>query len=174
MTAPKSARLEILNAEIARLREHLSALERERVDVEGLLSRLQHERDDLLHKEAAAHVFPHAPVTLKSSLAAKQALLRRLFRGREDVYPVRWESAKTGKAGYQPACRHEWVRGVCLKPRIKCSACPHRELMPLTDATIAAHLDGKLTIDAARRIRQPHRLAVPEKSTPAGQQPLYR
>jgi len=33
----------------------------------------------------------------------KIALFRRLFRGREDVYPQRWESAK-GTSGYSPAC----------------------------------------------------------------------
>jgi len=35
---------------------------------------------------------------------AKIALFRALFRGREDVYPRRFESRKTGKSGYQPAC----------------------------------------------------------------------
>lgn len=33
----------------------------------------------------------------------KVALFRSLFRGREDIYPVRWESKK-GRAGYSPAC----------------------------------------------------------------------
>lgn len=48
----------------------------------------------------------------------KVALLRRLFRGRADVYPVRWESKSTGKSGYAPACANEWRAGVCEKPRI--------------------------------------------------------
>ncbi|WP_432257959.1 TOTE conflict system archaeo-eukaryotic primase domain-containing protein [Cupriavidus sp. TMH.W2] len=30
------------------------------------------------------------------------ALFRRLFRGRTDAYPIRWESKSTGKAGYAP------------------------------------------------------------------------
>lgn len=38
----------------------------------------------------------------------KVALFMRLFRGRSDVYPVRWESKKTGKSGYSPACVNEW------------------------------------------------------------------
>ena len=37
----------------------------------------------------------------------KVALFLRLFRGRTDVYPVRWES-KAGKTGYSPACANEW------------------------------------------------------------------
>src|SRR5215831_625269 len=62
----------------------------------------------------------------RSPPEAKIALFRALFRGREDVYPRRFESRRTGKTGYQPACANEWVRGVCDKPRIKCSDCPHQ------------------------------------------------
>jgi hypothetical protein len=61
----------------------------------------------------------------RSSPEAKIALFRALFRGREDVYPRRCESRKTGKTGYQPACANEWIQGVCEKPRIKCTDCPH-------------------------------------------------
>lgn len=57
----------------------------------------------------------------------KIALFRRLFRGRTDVYPVRWES-KAGKSGYAPACANEWRAGFCEKPRIKCSDCGNRLL----------------------------------------------
>ena len=42
-----------------------------------------------------------------STPAAKIALFRSLFRGREDVYPRRFESHKTGKSGYSPACANE-------------------------------------------------------------------
>ena len=38
-------------------------------------------------------------VTMNSSTAAKIALFRSLFRGREDVFPRRWDNAKTGKIG---------------------------------------------------------------------------
>ena len=45
-----------------------------------------------------------------SSSQSKIALFRSLFRGRDDVYPRRFESRKTGKSGYAPACENEWVR----------------------------------------------------------------
>lgn len=48
---------------------------------------------------------------------AKIRLFRALFRGREDIYARRFESRKTGKSGYAPACANEWVRGVCEKDR---------------------------------------------------------
>ena len=51
----------------------------------------------------------------------KIALFRSLFRGREDVYPRRFESLRTGKSGYAPACANEWRPGVCEKPRIRCA-----------------------------------------------------
>ena len=49
----------------------------------------------------------------KISTDEKVALFRRLFRGRTDVYPVRWESRASGKSGYAPACANEWRVGVC-------------------------------------------------------------
>src|SRR5579871_6320169 len=69
----------------------------------------------------------------------KIALFRSLFRGREDVYPRRFENRRTGKSGYSPACANEWVRGICEKPRIKCSECPHQRFLPVTDEVIRWH-----------------------------------
>jgi superfamily II DNA or RNA helicase/very-short-patch-repair endonuclease len=81
-------------------------------------------------------------VTQDSPPAAKIVLFRSLFRGRADVYPLRFESRKTGKTGYSPACANEWVRGVCEKPRIKCADCPNRRFLPVTDDVIRWHLSG--------------------------------
>lgn len=80
------------------------------------------------------------------STAEKVALFRRLFRGRTDVYPLRWESKTTGKSGFSPACANEWRAGVCEKPRIKCSDCGNRVLLPLTDSIIYGHLAGEHTV----------------------------
>ena len=82
-------------------------------------------------------------VTNASPPAAKIELFRSLFRGRADVYPRRFESRKTGKAAYAPACANEWVRGVCEKPRIKCADCPNRRFLPVTDEVIRWHLSGR-------------------------------
>jgi len=77
-----------------------------------------------------------------SSSEEKIALFRSLFRGRADVYPRRFESRKTGKSGYAPACANEWVRGICEKPRVKCAECPSRRFLPVTDDVIRWHLSG--------------------------------
>ncbi len=84
----------------------------------------------------------HRAVTQFASVDAKIALFRTLFRGRMEVYPRRFESRKTGRSGYQPACGNEWVRGVCEKPRIKCSACPNQCFLPITDEVVRCHLAG--------------------------------
>ena len=90
----------------------------------------------------------HAPASATLlSTNEKVSLFRRLFRGRADVYPVRWES-KAGKTGYSPACANEWRAGICEKPRIKCSDCGNRLLIPLTDQTLYEHLAGRHTVGA--------------------------
>lgn len=81
-------------------------------------------------------------VTHTSPVEAKIALFRSLFRGRVDVYPRRFESRKTGRSGYAPACANEWVRGICEKPRIKCADCQHRRFLAVTDDVIRWHLSG--------------------------------
>jgi superfamily II DNA or RNA helicase/very-short-patch-repair endonuclease len=86
---------------------------------------------------------PNSLVTNSSPPSAKIALFRSLFRGREDVYPRRFESRKTGKSGYAPACANEWVRGVCEKPQIKCTDCPNRRFFSITDTVIGWHLSGR-------------------------------
>jgi hypothetical protein len=82
-------------------------------------------------------------VNQHSPAQVKIVLFRCLFRGRDDVYPRRFQSRKTGNAGYSPACGNEWVRGICEKPRIKCCECPHQRFLPVTDDVIRWHLCGQ-------------------------------
>lgn len=84
-------------------------------------------------------------ITNNSPPETKVALFRSLFRGREDVYPLRWER-KDGRSGYSPACSYEWKRPLCGKPRIRCADCENRKLLPVTDEVIHNHLIGKHTI----------------------------
>ncbi|EOV3672114.1 DEAD/DEAH box helicase family protein, partial [Escherichia coli] len=85
---------------------------------------------------------PQSPVPRVSVLSTneKVALFRRLFRGRDDVWALRWESKTSGKSGYSPACANEWQLGICGKPRIKCGDCAHRQLIPVSDLVIYHHL----------------------------------
>ena len=85
------------------------------------------------------------PTATHLTTSEKIAIFRRLFRGRTDVYPIRWQSAK-GSAGYSPACRNEWKPGICHKPKVKCGDCSQRLLLPVTDQVLFDHLSGKHTV----------------------------
>jgi superfamily II DNA or RNA helicase len=87
-----------------------------------------------------------APARGPNSTQEKVALFRRLFRGRDDVYALRWQSSSSGRSGYAPACANEWRPGLCEKPRISCRDCNHRVLLPLSDAAIFGHLAGEHTV----------------------------
>ena len=120
----------------------------ERSSSESLPQRLEdsvpawsRERPSQVRRAAADE--PNRLVTMNSPPAAKIGLFRSLFRGREDVYPRRFESRKSGKSGYAPACGNEWIRGVCEKPRIKCTDCPNRRFLQVTDEVIGWHLSGR-------------------------------
>ena len=76
----------------------------------------------------------------------KIRIFEEVFKGRKDIYAKRWASNKTGKSGYSPACANELNQSKCDKPRMKCSECPYRELLPLTESVIKKHLRGDITI----------------------------
>ena len=127
--------------EAARIRARLAGLAEERAALEARLAALTGERMSSPEDGTAG-----TPVTDRSPSEIKIALFRSLFAGREDVFPQRWENARTGKAGYAPACANEWKPGLCEKPRVRCGTCPNQAFLPVTDAEIAAHLRGRHTI----------------------------
>ena len=74
------------------------------------------------------------------------ALFRSLFRGREDVYPRRWESPD-GRSGYTPAAQKDWKAINRSKPEDRKKVDQKtRKFFPLTDSVIENHLLGKETI----------------------------
>jgi hypothetical protein len=114
---------ETLLHEIARERAVLERLER---DVQQARARLR-DLEASLDRGSASTAADGSPATS----AEKVALFRRLFRGRDDVYPRYWENVRTDRRGYAPACANEWVRGVCEKPRVKCGDCPRQDFIPV-------------------------------------------
>ncbi len=126
-------------------KQELTQLHIELADIESkrkqLIQRISEIESDLDHSGKSHNTT--TSITNLSSIQNKIKLYRSLFRGREDVYPRRFESIKTGKSGYQPVCRNEWVRGICNKPEVKCSSCDNREYLPLTDQVIEWHLRGE-------------------------------
>jgi hypothetical protein len=115
-------------------------LERLRAENARLVSLLEANGVEWRLPPASAPQVQVEPKGQRLSTAEKLVLFRQLFRGRDDLYAVRWESKATGKSGYAPACANEWRPGICEKPRIKCSDCGHRKLSLLTDAVLYAQL----------------------------------
>ena len=77
----------------------------------------------------------------------KVSLFRSLFRGRADVFPVRFMSKKTGRPGYAPACSNKWEPGVCLlRSGGRCSDCVNQAFVPVSDQVVIDHLQGKHVI----------------------------
>jgi len=140
--ATSNDNLETLRAEINRLRDENARL----------LALLDGRDARCRETEPEYRVTSAEPTSLEPperrpifSTAEKVALFRKLFRGRTDVFPVRWES-NNGRSGYAPACANEWKPGVCEKPRVKCGECPNQAFLPLDERAIYNHLAGAATI----------------------------
>lgn len=68
-------------------------------------------------------------------------IFHALFRGREDVFAVRWE--KSGKAGYMPSYLYDLYHYRSHKMNGGTFAnYPHKTYLPLTDYEIQKHLNG--------------------------------
>jgi hypothetical protein len=128
--------------------KELADLDARKAIVQEKLRKLKQLRNSLSgNRTQSRRTFPFG-VTHESSKEEKIALFRSLFRGREDVFPRRFESAKSGKSGYQPECRNQWIRGLCRKPAVKCAECDARDFMPISDEVIFNHLMG---LDLSKR-----------------------
>lgn len=134
-------------------------------EIESELSNLDHRRNQLLNELIQLRLEEHQknfPAQLKFHLQQtsinnqshqekKILLFRSLFKGREDVFPRRYENSKTGKSGYAPVCHNEWAAGICQKPKIACHDCNFRAFIPVSDEIIRNHLKGNDPNDRASR-----------------------
>jgi hypothetical protein len=131
-------RIAFLEAECAKLRDENDRLR-------ALVERREVRDAPRVPIDSTASSTDDASVRHDSATADRVALFRSLFRGREDVYPIRWES-KSGRTGYNPACNNEWMSGICEKPRIKCTDCPNQAFPPVSDQAVFEHLSGRRTL----------------------------
>jgi hypothetical protein len=77
------------------------------------------------------------PLDRLSAPEMKIEFFGALFAARQDVYAVRWENARTGKAGWVPAVRGGWRKGVRHEDR---------QYLPLTKEVVRGHLAGEAHI----------------------------
>ena len=76
----------------------------------------------------------------------KVSLFLSLFRCRQEIHPKRWENPGSNKQGYAPVCANEWIKPICKKPEIKCTACTYQKFLPLDESAIESHLRRLSTI----------------------------
>jgi hypothetical protein len=102
---------EPLITELAKAESDLERIEAQRTAAKARIATL---RNELAALDAVPR--PVAPDPLSGlaprTPADKVKLFRQLFRGRQDLYPTRFVSKKTGKPGYAPACSNKFVPGV--------------------------------------------------------------
>jgi superfamily II DNA or RNA helicase len=152
--------------QVGDLQRELAIVREENARLRALLNRAHGREPSATHLDALSEIsdadIPVVDTQENLTTDDKVAIFRRLFKGRSDMYPVRWESQTSGKSGYAPACGNEWKPGICEKPRIKCSDCPNRLFLPLTDQVIFDHLAGHHTIGVYPLLRDDtcHFLAV--------------
>jgi superfamily II DNA or RNA helicase len=125
--------------------DELQQLREENARLKALLTQHGIALEEPITPEPVPVPLEPAPIRTQFTTDDKIALFRHLFRGREDVYPLRWESAKE-TSGYSPACAHEWKPGICRKPKVKCGDCTQRLLLPVTDQVVYDHLAGSHTV----------------------------
>ncbi|PTB98731.1 DNA helicase [Marinobacter sp. Z-F4-2] len=117
-------------------------MEEELAAIARKLSELEREKASLLSRKDELHASGQRSAATQMTPDQKAELFRNLFRGRRDVYAVRWQGSG-GRSGYAVACENEWVPGICQKPRIKCGECPHKKFKPLDFNAVYEHLSGK-------------------------------
>ena len=128
----------------AGLRRRLTELAAELLKTEEELIALTSDAQlNLGATSASAVQIPRTP-------AEKVSLFLDLFGTRRSVYPKRWENNKAGKSGYSPACNNDSFAnrqsGICRKPQVKCSECPHQRFPPLDERAVETHLRGEQTL----------------------------
>ena len=82
-------------------------------------------------------------ITKQSSPNEKIALFMSLFKGRRDVFALRYENEKTTLSGYSPVCKNKWNKAKCDMKKYPCKVCPNKELEILSEKYIYNHLAGK-------------------------------
>ena len=127
------------NSLLTELRGKLAEARLQALTLEEEIARLEKRGQLELPSTPAVRKTPQSP-------AEKVTLFLDLFGTRRSVFPKRWKNAKTGKSGYAPACDNEWRPGICRKPQIKCTECPHQKFPPLDDHAVEAHLRGIHTL----------------------------
>ena len=141
--------LDSVRSAIEAERRHLAELERHRAESSERLILLETQ----LAQEPGSTREQPLPFAAPDTPAAKVALFRSLFRGRDDIFPKLWTNTRTKRSGYAPACANEWVKGICDKPRVRCGECTHQAFITVNEQAVLDHLQGRAVIGVYPMLR---------------------
>ncbi len=127
--------------EIPRLEQQLRALDAER---NHLLEELRKAQSTARRSSRPSLALDER--TYPTTAADRVALFHSLFAARTDVYPRRWENARTGRSGYSPHCEAIWKNGRRLKPTEIFQRFGPRMFSRLSLSVAEAHLRGEIVV----------------------------
>ena len=144
-------RRRILAEQIAREEQRISEIAAELEHRRALVSFFKEQLSALEPRADRSTALDEGATSTTATLSSEEKVrtFRSLFRGREDVFARRWESSRTGKAGYSPACANEWdpvrcgkARGPGSSGKTNCLECSQHAFFRVTDEEIEKHLKG--------------------------------
>jgi superfamily II DNA or RNA helicase len=127
---------------ILEIESRIKELEREKQELIEELELIKQANPGDSRKIIGSRVSDNPPATVDEKIT----LFAELLRCRKDVFPKLWKNTQKGTKGYSPVCKNEWIKGLCEKPKTKCSECPNRAFLQLDEKIIRSHLEGKITI----------------------------
>ena len=89
-----------INVQIKAAEQELAALDEKRKTLQARIEQLKGQKQSIADEQLPFDRLSESYVANDSTQEQKIALFRSLFRGREDVYPRRFESKRSGKSGY--------------------------------------------------------------------------
>jgi hypothetical protein len=95
-----------INKKIWAAKQELAALDVKKTALQDRINQLQGLKQSIADEQFPFNQESESNTTNESTEEQKIAIFRSLFRGREDVFPRRFESKRSGKSGYQPVCRN--------------------------------------------------------------------
>jgi hypothetical protein len=126
---------EALVADVAALQARITELQAENARLLKLLALTPQQARPPGPAQTGWYERNPGPVTDRSSPDQKVAFFAGLFAARTDVYATRWENTRLGKAGWSPAVRGGWRKGIRRH---------EQEQLPLTPDVLRAHLRGDI------------------------------
>ena len=89
----------VINGQIKAAERELAAIDAKRAKLQDRIKQLLSLKQSIADEQLPFNRRPEINLTNESDEKQKIAIFRSLFRGREDVFPRRFESKRTGKSG---------------------------------------------------------------------------